>query len=93
MSDTVQAHIFYSGTVQGVGFRYTVQRYASGLGLKGWVKNTPDGCVEILLEGEEDKIRGLCERIDEHFDGYIRNKEISTRPAESALRDFRIVYG
>jgi acylphosphatase len=93
MSDTVQAHIFYSGTVQGVGFRYAVHRYASGLGLKGWVKNVPDGRVEILLEGEENKIRGLCERIDEHFDGYIRNKEIAMRPSRAALRDFRIVYG
>lgn len=93
MSDTVQAHIFYSGTVQGVGFRYTVHRYASELGLKGWVRNTPDGRVEILLEGAEDKIRGLCGRLDTHFDGYIRNKEIALRPAGPALRDFRIVYG
>ncbi len=91
MSDTVQAHIFYSGTVQGVGFRYTVQSYASGAGLKGWVRNTPDGRVEILLEGAEDKIRGLCERLDAHFDGYIRDKEIAMRPAEPALKDFQII--
>ena len=48
---TIQAHIFYSGTVQGIGFRYTVLDYARRLDLKGRVKNLPDGRVELLAEG------------------------------------------
>ena len=58
-----QSHIFYSGTVQGVGFRYTVQSYASALKLMGWVKNLPDGRVEIDLEGEKKDLEKIIEWI------------------------------
>lgn len=40
-----------AGQVQGVGFRYFVQRTATGLGLTGWVRNLPDGRVEVLGQG------------------------------------------
>lgn len=44
------------GNVQGVGFRYSAARKAQGLGLKGWVRNCNDGCVEIEAEGEESVV-------------------------------------
>jgi len=47
------------GLVQGVGFRYFVKREAQRLGLTGWVKNNPDGSVEVLAEGEEASLREL----------------------------------
>jgi acylphosphatase len=46
-------HIFYSGYVQGVGFRYTAEEAARQCGLTGWVRNRRDGSVEVLAEGEE----------------------------------------
>ncbi len=46
-------HVYYSGMVQGVGFRFTAEKLAKGLGLAGWVKNLRDGRVEVLCEGEE----------------------------------------
>ena len=46
-----RAHIVVSGRVQGIGFRYNVQKWAQSLGLKGWVRNLVDGSVEILAEG------------------------------------------
>ncbi len=46
-------HLFYSGAVQGVGFRYMTRRCARRCALKGWVKNLPDGRVEVLAEGDE----------------------------------------
>ena len=68
----IQAHIFYSGTVQGVGFRFTVQRYALDLNLKGWVKNLSNGCVEILVEGKKEKIEQMCQNIEKDFQGFVQ---------------------
>ncbi len=45
-----------SGRVQGVGFRYFVQRAATGLGLKGWVRNLDGGDVEFVVQGEAEAV-------------------------------------
>ncbi len=55
----VRAHILISGRVQGVAFRYYTIDMAQSLGIKGWVKNCWDGNVEIVMEGEEDKVKEL----------------------------------
>ena len=52
-------HFLIKGRVQGVGFRWFVQREAAELGLRGWVKNTPDGHVEVLAAGEPDQLEDL----------------------------------
>lgn len=57
MIRAVRAHAFVSGRVQGVFFRAATQRRARELGLVGWVRNTGDGRVEVLLEGEEGAVR------------------------------------
>ena len=54
-----QLHLTVRGRVQGVYFRASAQREAKRLGLGGWVRNRPDGSVEILAEGEETSIREL----------------------------------
>ena len=54
-----QVHLFVRGRVQGVYFRAAAQREARRLGLTGWVKNRPDGSIELLGEGEEDAIKEL----------------------------------
>jgi acylphosphatase len=88
----VRAHVIFSGTVQGVGFRFTVQRYALNLDLKGWVKNLPNGSVEILVEGQKEQIEKFCRNIEEYFQGYIRNRDIQFSPAREEFEDFRIAY-
>ena len=58
-------HATVHGDVQGVGFRYFVQRTAARLGLTGWVRNNDDGTVELVAEGARDKLdelRGALER-------------------------------
>jgi len=57
----VRAHLVISGRVQGVAFRYYTLDIAQSLGIKGWVKNCWDGKVELVIEGEEDKVKELIE--------------------------------
>jgi acylphosphatase len=54
-----QVQLFVRGRVQGVFFRASTQREAKRLGLTGWVRNRPDGSVEILAEGEEEGLKEL----------------------------------
>jgi acylphosphatase len=55
----MQAHLFISGVVQGVGFRQFVKSNARSLGITGWVQNTEDGGVEIVLQGEKKVIEQM----------------------------------
>jgi acylphosphatase len=52
----VQARLFISGFVQGVGFRRFVQKQAQEMSVGGWVRNLPDGKVEVLLQGERQEV-------------------------------------
>jgi acylphosphatase len=58
---TKRLHAFVSGRVQGVFFRAHTQERARSLGLSGWVRNLPDGRVEIAAEGGETKLKTLLE--------------------------------
>ena len=57
-----QAHVFVSGSVQGVGYRQHVKQTARKLGLTGWVRNTEDGGVEAVFQGEESMIDVMIEQ-------------------------------
>ena len=58
----VRKHIFFSGDVQGVGFRYRSFYIAQSLGLAGWVENLWDGRVEMEVQGSEASIREMLDR-------------------------------
>jgi acylphosphatase len=55
--------VFYEGNVQGVGFRWTVRDAAKGFDVTGWIRNLPDGRVELQATGEEDEVRAFLDRI------------------------------
>jgi acylphosphatase len=55
----LRMRIVVRGRVQGVGFRYAAVREARRLGLSGWARNTPDGCVEVVAEGDGARVREL----------------------------------
>ena len=55
----VTRHLQISGRVQGVGFRYSMQKEATRLGLTGWVRNRRDGSVEALVQGSEESVAAL----------------------------------
>ena len=56
-------HIYFSGRVQGVGFRYTASRLANDLSLTGWVANLPDDRVEMEVQGPISQLRQLIIRL------------------------------
>ncbi|MGB9987814.1 acylphosphatase [Salarchaeum japonicum] len=61
MTDRVRAHVFVSGTVQGVYYRANTREEAKSLGVTGWVKNLADGRVEAVFEGDEDDVEAMIE--------------------------------
>jgi len=90
--DQTARHIIFAGYVQGVGFRFTVHRIASRHGLTGWVKNLPDGTVEMVAEGRPDDIDSCLNDIKKSFSGYIKETKIEAIPPTPQYRDFRITF-
>ena len=88
----VRTHVIFSGTVQGVGFRFTTQRFASTLRLTGWVKNLPDGQVELVCEGSREQVENLLYKLDKHFAKHITHKDIDWLTARKSFTDFDITY-
>ena len=86
------ARVFYSGTVQGVGFRYTVQRFADQLRLTGWVRNLPDGRVELEVQGDRTVIEQLLKQIDQRYDGSIKDRQVDWSPPQGKFTDFQITF-
>lgn len=78
---TERRHVIFHGRVQGVFFRATTAEIAAGLAVTGFVRNLPDGTVEMEAQGEPGELDRLIESIDRRFAGFIREKLVTTRPA------------
>jgi acylphosphatase len=89
---SVHAHRFLvRGRVQGVGFRWFVEREAHILGLAGWVRNTADGAVEVLAQGTHDQLASLRARLQQGpRAARVDNVEESETPLTQGLKTFRI---
>ena len=59
----ISLQVFYEGNVQGVGFRWSVRHAAKGFDVTGWVRNLPDGRVELNVTGEEEEVRAFLDSI------------------------------
>jgi len=85
-------HILFSGQVQGVGFRYTAHRIARRYNVTGFVRNLPDGDVEMLAQGPEQDIDNCLADIRDYFGGYLRDTRIEPAPRNDRYTDFRITF-
>jgi acylphosphatase len=70
--------IFYSGRVQGVGFRATTAWLARGFDVAGYVRNLPDGRVEVAAEGDSAELDRFVDSIQSELGGFLRNLDSST---------------
>jgi acylphosphatase len=59
----ISLQVFYEGHVQGVGFRFTVRHAVKGFDVTGWIRNLPDGRVELQVSGEEGEVRAFLDRV------------------------------
>lgn len=89
---TKRLHIYYSGSVQGVGFRYMVQSAARQSNITGWVKNLGDGRVEVICEGDEASLDKFLDRIKDIFDGYIKDAAIEPQVPTGEFKEFGIEF-
>ena len=70
------------GAVQGVGFRFFAQRSARALGVRGWVRNRPDGAVESVAEGDDEAVAEYLRRLGEGPSG-SRVDGVDVEPIEA----------
>jgi acylphosphatase len=81
---------FYSGHVQGVGFRETTRRLAEGYKVAGFVRNLPDGRVEMVAEGTPAELNRFMASIAESMEGRIRHVAVDARPGLGEFDGFSI---
>lgn len=90
MADVQHETLFYTGHVQGVGFRYTASQIAREFEVSGYVRNLPDGRVQVELEGHAGEIAGYAEAVEERMHGYIRKVERTTERRPASFKGFEI---
>jgi len=84
-------HVFYSGRVQGVGFRYAVKSLAAGFEVAGIVRNLPDGRVELIIEGAPGELEAFRTAIrNEGLAGFIQAEEVIWCESQHEFRGFEI---
>ena len=83
---------YFTGRVQGVGFRYTVKNVAQQYNVHGFVKNLPDGRVELVMEGPDPDMDRLVDDVSQRMNGYIKKVDSVEDPATGEVQQFAIKH-
>ncbi len=88
----MQVHVFISGSVQGVGYRFFVKSWARKFGVVGRVWNLDDGRVEGVFQGDEKSIKSLVEKCRKGpFLAEVKNVEVNWEEVKDGYGDFKVV--
>lgn len=90
MAGTIRRTIWFDGRVQGVGFRYTAVHVAQSFAVTGYVRNLPDGRVELVAEGELGVVDRLEAAVRDAMRGYVRGVEHLDAAATGEFDDFGV---
>ena len=88
MAEVHHESIFFSGHVQGVGFRFTTMQIAREFEVAGYVRNLPDGRVQLETEGRPEEIEAFVLAIENRMHGFVRKTERSPDRREAQFRGF-----
>lgn len=89
---TKRLHARFFGRVQGVGFRYTTERIARKFAVTGFVKNSPDGQVELVVEGAEKVLIEFLKAVEEAFASQLRKTHKDWEEATGEYKSFGIKF-
>ena len=89
---SIRATVFYTGRVQGVGFRWQVNQIAKFFSCSGHVKNLSDGIVELVVEGTGKEVRGMVEKVNDRMQDYWHEMKIDERAGDAHFSEFSIQY-
>jgi acylphosphatase len=81
---------YFSGQVQGVGFRYTTRAVAGRFAVTGYVRNLPDGRVELVAEGEKPELNAFFSGIRDQLGDHIRSERSDSQAASGEFAGFEI---
>ena len=88
-----RAHIFVSGWVQGVFFRDQTQKWANSLSITGWVRNLKDGRVEVMAEGDEEKVEDLISQLKQGPSlARVENVDVDWEDYKGEFEDFSVTH-
>jgi acylphosphatase len=87
---TVRCQVHYSGRVQGVGFRFNAQWIARGFAVSGFVRNLPDGRVQLVAEGDEAEVDRFLAKIADSMAGNITQANVERQSATGEFSGFEI---
>jgi acylphosphatase len=85
-------HVIFTGHVQGVGFRYAARGTARQYRVSGYVRNLPDGTVEMLVQGAPADIDNYLHDVQQEFAGHIHETQIEPAPVNPRHKSFEIAF-
>ena len=92
MENLYHLEVWFTGRVQGVGFRYTVLSIAKGYDVCGSVQNLPDGRVYLIAEGAENEVKSFLQHIQDDMTSFVKETEVKSSEMPRTANGFRIAY-
>jgi acylphosphatase len=85
-------HVIFTGHVQGVGFRYTARSIARQYPVSGYVRNLPDGTVEMFVQGAPADIDNYIQDVQQELAGHVHETQIEPAPINPRYQNFEIAF-